>query len=69
MKHMSIYTIVRRADQPGFDISVIGDEGVRHTMLGFKTEADAEAWIQEDKRRGIPSTMTNTRSEATLGDL
>ena len=69
MKYMSIYTVVQRADQVGFDISAIGDDGVHHTMLGFKSEADAEAWIEQDKRQSMPSAVAHTRSEAALGDL
>jgi hypothetical protein len=26
-------------------LEVVGANGVRHTMLGFATEAEAEAWI------------------------
>lgn len=58
MKRMSIYTLVQRADQHGFDISVVGDDGVHHTMLGFKTGADAEAWIEQDKKQGTPPAVT-----------
>jgi hypothetical protein len=59
MKCMSIYTAVQRADRAGFDVSVTGDEAVRHTMLGFKTEADAEVRIEQDRQRGLLSVVTD----------
>ena len=34
---------------------VVGSDGVRHTMLGFPTEADAEAWIAADLATEEPS--------------
>ena len=39
----------------GFVLGVIGDDGARQTLLGFKTKADAEAWIREDKKRDVPA--------------
>jgi hypothetical protein len=47
----STYTITSRADLAGFDIAVVATDGSRHTMLGFKTMAEAEAWIEQDRRR------------------
>jgi hypothetical protein len=47
---MASYTIKPRADGAGFDIGVVGSNGARQTMLGFKTEAEAEAWIAQDRR-------------------
>jgi hypothetical protein len=29
---------------------VIGRNGVRHTILNFHSEADAKAWIVQDKK-------------------
>jgi hypothetical protein len=51
---MTTYTIVPRADQSAFDIAIVGVDGARQTMLGFKTEADAKAWIAEDERLNRP---------------
>ena len=48
---MATYTVAPRSNQSGFDVAVIGDDGARQTMLGFKTKADAEAWIGDDKKR------------------
>ena len=47
---MATYTVVFRADRAGYDVQVKGDSGARHTILGFKTEAAAKAWIAEDQR-------------------
>ena len=47
---MAIYTIIPTGDGCGFHIGVVGNDGARHTMLGFETTADAEAWIAQDKR-------------------
>ena len=48
---LAIYTITPRADLTAFDIAVVASDGSRHTLLGFTTMAEAEAWIEEDKRR------------------
>ena len=48
---MATYNIVPRSDGAGFDVEVLGADGVRHTMLGFTTETEAEAWIASDKLR------------------
>lgn len=48
---MASYIIASRGDQSaGYEVKVIGETGARHTMLGFDTEADAEAWVVEDRR-------------------
>jgi hypothetical protein len=47
---MAAYTVVFRADRTGYDVHVKDDSGGRHTILGFKTEAAAKAWITEDER-------------------
>jgi hypothetical protein len=60
---MALYTIVPSQHGHGFRIEVIGADGARHTMLGFDTEADAEAWIEADKRRDR-GQMTATRLSA-----
>ena len=53
---MSTYTIIPRSDQSGYDIAIVGTDGVHQTMLGFKTHADAEAWIAQDERLNGPHT-------------
>jgi hypothetical protein len=49
---MATYKIIPRADGGGFDIDVVGADGTHHTMLGFKSEVDAQAWIAQDQSRG-----------------
>jgi len=46
---VATYTIVRRTGDDGFDVAVVGNDGARHTILNFKTEADAGAWIVQDE--------------------
>jgi hypothetical protein len=40
---MATYTIAPKADGSGFDITVIGSDGVRHKILRFATRDDAKA--------------------------
>lgn len=51
---MATYTIAPRIRQAGYKIEMIADNGARHTILEFKTEADAEAWIAEKERVALP---------------
>jgi hypothetical protein len=46
---MATYTVVPKVDQTGFHVAIVGSDGVRQTILGFKTQADAETWISRDK--------------------
>jgi len=48
---MATYTVIPRTDQTGFDVAVVGNDGARQTLLGFETEVDAQAWIEQDKRQ------------------
>jgi len=50
MPYMSQYIIVPNGDGSGFNVSVAGADGTRQTLLGFGSEAEAEAWITLDKR-------------------
>jgi len=47
---MTTYTIIPTSDGSAFHIGVAGSDGARQTMLGFTSEAEAEAWINQDKR-------------------
>jgi hypothetical protein len=51
---MTAYTIIPRPDQSGYDIAVVGTDGTHQTMLGFKTRAEADAWIAQDERLNGP---------------
>jgi hypothetical protein len=50
VKDMTTYTILPHGDGSSFNISVVGSNGARQTMLGFASEAEAQAWIDRDKR-------------------
>jgi len=47
---MPTYSVVFRPDGSAYDVVVSDDIGARHTILGFKTEAAAQEWIEEDRR-------------------
>jgi hypothetical protein len=48
---MATYTVTpSETRRDGFDVQIVGDDGVLQTRLGFETKADAEAWIIEDAR-------------------
>jgi hypothetical protein len=44
------YTILPRRRQPGLKVELVDDDGTRRTILGFKTETEAQAWVEEDRR-------------------
>jgi hypothetical protein len=50
MDQMTKYSITPNGDGTGFNISIAGSDGTRQTMLGFESEAEAEAWIVQDRR-------------------
>jgi hypothetical protein len=60
---MAKYTIHPGEGGVGFEISVVSDNGAHQTMLGFKTVAEADAWIAEDKRLTV---LNNDTSEPHL---
>ena len=47
---MITYTVIASAGPTGFHVKIAGSDGNRQTMLGFRTESDADAWIANDKR-------------------
>lgn len=47
---MTQYIIVPSGNGSGFNITVAAANGARQTMMGFSSEAEAEAWIAQDKR-------------------
>ena len=44
---MATYTISPGTDRGCFNVAIVGNDGVRQTMLGFKSYAAAEAWVAE----------------------
>jgi hypothetical protein len=59
---MAAYTLIPNASQT-FHVAIVGNDGVRQTLLGFASEADAEAWIARDR---IQNTTDDPRM---LSDL
>ena len=59
---MATYTILVRSDEAGYDIAVVADNGSRHTMLGFRTQAEVEAWIAADKAGSIADATPNRQA-------
>lgn len=47
---MATHLVVPRPDRTGYDIEVTDANGGRHTMLGFMTKAEAEEWIDADRK-------------------
>ena len=47
---MSLYEIMPRRRQSGYKVEVITD-GIHHTILGFKSKAEAADWAEADKER------------------
>lgn len=63
---MTKYTILPSGDGTGFNISIAGSDGARQTLLGFESEAEAEAWILQDKRLSqIPTASVPNASAST----
>jgi hypothetical protein len=56
---MATYTVTAEACGTGFRVGIVGTNGTRQTMLGFSTEAEAEAWIISD--RALDAGWTNTK--------
>jgi hypothetical protein len=48
---MPIYSIVLNPDRSTYDVLIKYESGARHAVLGFKTEEEAKAWVEEDQRR------------------
>jgi hypothetical protein len=62
---MATYTISQHPGGTSYDISVIGDDGVRQMMLGFQTEADAQDWIARDQGLTNQAGTADTPIERT----
>ena len=61
---MQTYMIVDRGDGAGYNVELTDAIGVRHTMLGFETEAEAQVWIEHDQR-GRPALLKYLQSRAS----
>jgi hypothetical protein len=58
---MATYVVMPRQRQSGFKIEIVGDDGVRNTILGLASEAEAEAWIIEDRRESARKHESSSR--------
>ena len=47
---MNTYTISSHPEGPEYEVHIVGHDGIRQTMLGFVSEADAETWIAADNK-------------------
>jgi hypothetical protein len=45
---MDMYAVTCNTTGRGFHVTVAGSNGVRQTILGFVTEAEAHSWITQD---------------------
>jgi hypothetical protein len=52
---VSTYVISPHPEEAQYEVHIVGSDGVRQTMLGFPTEADAKAWIAADQAREEPA--------------
>jgi hypothetical protein len=65
---MITYTVNASADQTGFHVKIAGSDGNRQTMLGFRTEGAADAWIANDKRLTNHTALWNPISSAARSE-
>jgi hypothetical protein len=66
---MPTYTVIAQADQT-FRVAIVGDDGARQTLLGFPTQADAEARFAGDRRRSAVDAAADAgRSSDAAGSL
>lgn len=56
IRSMATYKISPDGNR-GFHIAIVGDDGARQTLLGFKSQQAAEAWVLEDQRRTEPGDV------------
>jgi hypothetical protein len=55
------YVVIHRAESGGFDVEIVGHDGVRQTKPGFETTEQAEAWIVCDIRAEPYADIQNGR--------
>lgn len=63
MSSMATYTISPGTERGDFDVAVVGNDGSRQTMLGFKTYAAAAAWVVEDEQRANEEIQSGFRTQ------
>jgi hypothetical protein len=65
---MAKYTVIPTADQT-FHVAIVGDDGARQTLLGFATQAEAEAWISWDRCQSAADGERTTRELLMSADV
>jgi hypothetical protein len=63
MSNMATYTISSATERGSFDVAIVGNNGARQTVLGFKTYAAAEAWIAADEERANEEVHSSFRMQ------
>ena len=63
VRTMATYTISAETEHGEFDVAVVGNDGTRQTMLGFKSLTAAEAWIAEEERRANVEIQSGFRTQ------
>jgi hypothetical protein len=51
---MKTYTVTAKAGETGFNVVVVGDDGIRQTTLGFASRSEANIWIARTERMARP---------------
>lgn len=59
---MAKYTII--AHPGGYDVQIVGMDGIHQSVLGFETEAAANAWIARDRRLAAVEERTEPLASA-----
>ena len=59
------YMIVDREDSAGYNVELIDAIGVHHTILGFQTETEAQAWIKQDQMVSIGAAQATAITSIT----
>ena len=63
MPCMATYMISPGTEHGDFDVAIVGNDGARQTMLGFKTYAAAAAWVAEDEQRANEEIQSSSRMQ------
>jgi hypothetical protein len=57
------YTVSPSPDGEAFDVEIATSTGICLRVVGFKSRADAEGWIAEDRRMAASIGSTLDRSD------
>jgi hypothetical protein len=65
---MATYTVIPKPDRT-FDVAIVGNDGARQTLLGFDTQADAQAWIAHDRCHALASDLRAANDQIALSEF